>query len=66
MDFQLSEDQKALREGLRSFCEGQLPNEKLPDLEKTGGFDRDLWNELADNTGEITVRIRRVEEPAAP
>ncbi len=48
MDFQPTEDQKALREGIRSFCEGQIPFERFPDLEKSKGFDRALWNELAE------------------
>ena len=47
MDFQPTEDQKALRDGIRSFCEGQVPNERFPDLEKSKGFDRALWSELA-------------------
>ncbi|MFP6654664.1 MAG: acyl-CoA dehydrogenase family protein [Myxococcota bacterium] len=48
MDFQPTEDQKALREGIRSFCEGQVPMERMPDLEASKGFDRALWNELAE------------------
>ena len=47
MDFQPTEDQKALREGIRSFVEGQVSNERFPDFEKSKGFDRGLWNELA-------------------
>jgi alkylation response protein AidB-like acyl-CoA dehydrogenase len=48
LDFQPTEDQKALGEGIRSFCEGQIPFERFPDLEKSKGFDRTLWNELAE------------------
>ncbi|MBW2422873.1 MAG: acyl-CoA dehydrogenase, partial [Deltaproteobacteria bacterium] len=48
MDFQPTEDQKALREGIRSFVEGQVPNERFAELEKTQGFDRALWGELAE------------------
>jgi len=48
MDFQLSDDQKALREGLRSFCDGRVPAEALPELEKCGGIDRALWRDLAE------------------
>ncbi|MEM9175173.1 MAG: acyl-CoA dehydrogenase family protein [Myxococcota bacterium] len=48
MDFQPTEDQKALREGIRSFVEGQLPFDRIPELEKAGGFDRDLWNQVAE------------------
>ena len=46
MDFQLSEDQEALRAGIRSFCDGRLPTDALRELEKKG-FDRTLWRELA-------------------
>jgi alkylation response protein AidB-like acyl-CoA dehydrogenase len=49
MDFQLTEDQQALREGLRSFCEGRVPADQLPELEKAAGaIDRSLWSELAE------------------
>ena len=37
MDFQLTEDQKALRETLRDFLEGTCPVEKLTELNLTGG-----------------------------
>jgi alkylation response protein AidB-like acyl-CoA dehydrogenase len=56
VDFQPTEDQKALREGIRNFCEGQVPNERLPDLEKSGGFDRALWSELAE-MGVFALRV---------
>ncbi len=56
MDFQPTEDQKALREGIRSFLEGQVPNERFPDLEKSKGFDRDLWTELAE-MGVFALRL---------
>ena len=48
MDFQLTEDQLALQQGLRSFCEGRVSAEQLPELEKTGGIERALWQELAE------------------
>jgi alkylation response protein AidB-like acyl-CoA dehydrogenase len=48
MDFQLSEDQKALQAGLRAFCDGRVPAEALPELEKARGVDRALWSELAE------------------
>jgi alkylation response protein AidB-like acyl-CoA dehydrogenase len=48
VDFQLTEDQEALKDGLRSFCEGRVAADQLPELEKSGGFDRDLWGELAE------------------
>ena len=48
MDFQLSEDQEALQAGLRAFCGGRVPPDRLQELEKAGGFDRALWGELAE------------------
>ncbi len=47
MDFQLNEDQVALRAGIRSFCDGRLSLDALRELEKQG-FDRALWGELAE------------------
>jgi alkylation response protein AidB-like acyl-CoA dehydrogenase len=60
VDFQPTEDQKALRDGVRSFCEGQIPNERFPDLEKSRGFDRTLWNELAE-MGVFSLRLPEEE-----
>ncbi|MCP4004156.1 MAG: acyl-CoA dehydrogenase [bacterium] len=48
MDFQLDEDQLALREGVRSFCDGRVPLDSLASFEETAGFDRSLWTELAE------------------
>ncbi|MCA9501988.1 MAG: acyl-CoA/acyl-ACP dehydrogenase [Myxococcales bacterium] len=56
MDFQPTEDQKALCEGIRSFVEGQVPNERFPELEKSQGFDRALWSELAE-MGVFALRL---------
>jgi len=60
VDFQPTEDQKALRDGIRSFCEGQVPNERYPELEKSKGFDRALWSELAD-MGVFALRLPESE-----
>ena len=48
MDFRLTDDQIALRDGIRSFCDGQMPQEKLGALAATGGFDRVLWQSVAE------------------
>jgi alkylation response protein AidB-like acyl-CoA dehydrogenase len=45
VDFQRSDDQKALQEGIRSFCEGRVSLDALRGLEEK--FDRGLWKELA-------------------
>jgi alkylation response protein AidB-like acyl-CoA dehydrogenase len=56
MDFQPTEDQKALRDTIRGFVEGKLPNERFPDLEKSKGFSRELWSELAE-MGVFSLRL---------
>jgi alkylation response protein AidB-like acyl-CoA dehydrogenase len=48
VDFRLDEDQRALQQGVRSFCEGRLPVEALQELANRGGFDPALWKELAE------------------
>jgi alkylation response protein AidB-like acyl-CoA dehydrogenase len=48
VDFQLSDDQKALRDGIRSFCEGRVPVDTLRELEAKPELDRGLWGELAE------------------
>jgi alkylation response protein AidB-like acyl-CoA dehydrogenase len=47
MDFRLTEDQEALRDGVRSFCEGRFGLERLDETARAGGFDRALWADLA-------------------
>jgi len=47
MDFVLSADQEALRDGVQAFCAGRLSADRLRALEGTG-FDRGLWSELAE------------------
>ena len=55
MDFRLSDDQEALRDGLRKFCEGRFPLERLGESARTG-FDRALWGELA-GMGVFSLRL---------
>ncbi|MBW2267023.1 MAG: acyl-CoA/acyl-ACP dehydrogenase [Deltaproteobacteria bacterium] len=47
MDFRVNEDQAALQEGIRSFCEGRVSIEQLRELEGKG-FESELWSELAE------------------
>ena len=42
MDFELSADQVALRDGIRSLCVGRFPIKRVRE-----GFDRDAYAELA-------------------
>jgi alkylation response protein AidB-like acyl-CoA dehydrogenase len=55
VDFQLTEDQEALRDGIRSFCDGRVSIDQLRELEKEG-FDRGLWGELAE-MGVFSLRL---------
>jgi alkylation response protein AidB-like acyl-CoA dehydrogenase len=48
MDFELSEDQVALADGVRSFCEGRFPMATVRALADDHGVDRDRWRELGD------------------
>ena len=50
MDFELSADQVALRDGIRSLCEGRFPIKRVRD-----GFDRAAYAELAD-AGVFSLR----------
>ena len=56
MDFELSDDDRALQEGVRSLCEGRLPMEAVRGLEASGGVDRDRWQDLAE-TGVFSLRM---------
>lgn len=56
MDFRLNEDQQALQEGVRAFCDGRVALERLHALCDSGGFDPDLWRELAE-LGVFSLRL---------
>jgi alkylation response protein AidB-like acyl-CoA dehydrogenase len=60
MDFRLSEDQRALQQGVRSFCDGRLTLEALHELATKGGFDAALWRELAE-LGVFSLRLSEDE-----
>ncbi len=48
MDFRLTEDQEALRGGIRDFCEGRVGDDQLRELEGEAAVDAGLWGELAE------------------
>ncbi len=56
MDFWLSDDERDLQDGVRSFLHGRFPIEVVRALEEqpTGVIDRSRWRELAD-TGVFSV-----------
>jgi alkylation response protein AidB-like acyl-CoA dehydrogenase len=48
VDFRVSDEQKALRDGVRSFCQQRVSVEHLHALASASAFERSLWQELAD------------------
>ena len=50
MNFDLTDDQVALRDGIRSFCAGRFPMDRV-----RAGFDRSAADELAE-TGVFSLR----------
>ena len=55
MDFRVDEDQEALRDGIRSFCEGRFALDQLGAL-ATQGLDRGAWRALAE-MGVFPLRL---------
>ncbi len=60
MDFELSDDQAALQEGVRNFCEGRFPIATVRQLSEQGGVDRASWTELAE-MGVFALRLPEAE-----
>ena len=56
MDFELSDEQVALVDGVRSFCEGRFPIATVRGLADQGGVSRELWKELGD-LGLFSLRL---------
>jgi alkylation response protein AidB-like acyl-CoA dehydrogenase len=56
VDFELSEDQEALQEGIRSFCEGRFSIEAVRGLIDHGGVERAAWRELGE-MGVFSLRL---------
>ncbi len=56
MDFELSDDQVALSDGIRDLCQGRLDIDTVRGLADCGGVDRRLWAELAE-TGVFSLVV---------
>ncbi|MEY4339900.1 MAG: hypothetical protein RLZ14_1750 [Actinomycetota bacterium] len=56
MDFWLSDDERDLQDGIRSFLRGRFPIDvvRAGEEQPSGVIDRDRWRELAD-TGVFTI-----------
>ena len=59
MDFELTDDQVSLQEGMRSFCAGRVPLSEIRDLREPLGLDAGRWREVA----EMGVFGLRLPEP---
>ena len=59
MDFRVTEDQAALREGIRSFCEGRIPFDTIVESAERP-LDPALWTELAE-LGVFSLREPEAE-----
>jgi alkylation response protein AidB-like acyl-CoA dehydrogenase len=57
MDFELSQDQHDLKDGVRKLCEGRFPMQRIRALaDLPGGLDRSAWRELGD-AGVFSIRV---------
>lgn len=56
MDFELSDDQVALTDGIRALCEGRFDMDAVRAMADTGGIDRGRWTELAQ-TGVFSLAL---------
>ncbi|MFJ3585852.1 acyl-CoA dehydrogenase family protein [Streptomyces sp. NPDC090127] len=60
MDFRLTDDQKALRTGVRELLEGRFGREALRAAVEGAGLDRGLWRELGA-AGFFALRLPEAE-----
>jgi len=61
VDFELTDDQVSLQEGIRAFCDGRFPPDTVRAIEDAGGrLDRERWQELGD-TGVFSLRLPESE-----
>ncbi len=56
MDFELTDDQVALSDGIRDLCQGRFDIDTVRGLADCGGVDLRLWAELAD-TGVFSLVV---------
>ncbi|NUP41694.1 MAG: acyl-CoA dehydrogenase family protein, partial [Streptomyces sp.] len=62
MDFRLTDDQRALRAGVRELLEGRFPRERLRAVVDAGSpvVDRALWRELG-GAGFFALRLAEAD-----
>lgn len=60
MDFRPSAEQIELQEGIASFCKARCSDLELRRIEEDGGFDENLWRELAE-LGVFQLNVAEAE-----
>jgi alkylation response protein AidB-like acyl-CoA dehydrogenase len=60
VDFDLSDDERALAEGMRRLCEGRFPSARVRAGEGRRSLDPDDWRALAD-AGVFSLRLPETE-----
>lgn len=56
MDFELTDDQVSLQEGVRAFLDGRFPLDDVRAIEAAGRLDRGRWQELGE-TGVFSITL---------
>jgi len=56
MDFELTDDQVSLQEGVRAFLDGRFPLDAVRGIEAAGHLDRARWQELGE-TGVFSITL---------
>ncbi|HEY3670663.1 MAG TPA: acyl-CoA dehydrogenase family protein [Acidimicrobiia bacterium] len=56
MDFELTDDQVSLQEGVRAFLDGRFPLDTVREIEAAGHLDRARWQELGE-TGVFSITL---------
>ena len=56
MDFELTDDQVSLQEGVRAFLDGRFPLDAVREIEAAGHLDRGRWQELGE-TGVFSITL---------
>ena len=60
MDFELTDDQVSLQEGVRAFLDGRFPLDAVRGIEAAGHLDRARWQELGE-TGVFSITLREAD-----
>src|SRR4051812_50076728 len=60
MDFELTDDQVSLQEGMRAFLDGRFSLDDVRAIEAAGHLDRARWQELGE-TGVFSITLSEAD-----